>query len=139
MNLAARPLRDHQAIAALLDTMRPYCPVAVQDEADKTIAALRLPVGVIRLVKDEDDDEDPGERMLCCPKCNEPTSEEDSYFEDMTASRHVTEQKDDGTRVCIDGYYTTEGGDEDTVNPRIYCGGCDTEYLIPDETETEFF
>ncbi|MCI0527005.1 MAG: hypothetical protein L0Y56_06055 [Nitrospira sp.] len=59
------------------------------------------------------------------------------YLEDLTSFRRINGYAEDGT-LLVEGFYETEGFDEQATNPRFCCEECGEEFPIPDEVEIDF-
>lgn len=72
---------------------------------------------------------------LKCPFCGQAVDDSFQYFEDIGSRRYVLRQKE--KLVVIEGFYKTEGFDKASAAERLYCG-CGTEFVLPDDYETDF-
>lgn len=89
---------------------------------------------------------------LKCPHCGydgsrEPAqrSERFLYLEDIVCWRKVIEDDDPEVEgepaesmLYVDGLYQSGEGFDDGTNPRLMCGDCLEEFLIPEGAELEF-
>ena len=73
--------------------------------------------------------------MPACPKCGQ--NKDLRHIEDCVVERRVTGVDETGV-LGVDGFYITEGWDEASDNPRLYCPECDTQFAIPKGMEVEF-
>ena len=104
---------------ALIEKMRAYWPIEVQGEADDFVTNHKPRVD--------------GE--LRCPDCAAPPTGAE-YVEDIGCGRRVIGFEDG--QLTVDGYYRTDGYDEDSGNERSCCGKCFTEFEVPASIDVEF-
>lgn len=72
-------------------------------------------------------------KELVCPSCK---SKEFRYIEDIQNARRV--HGINGGLLVIDGFYETDGFDENGRNPRLLCSNCCEEFGLPEDLECEF-
>lgn len=134
---------NHRDLLTLIDRMKPSCPLALQEEAEAFVAAVRraLTPGTI-----EDGDGDP---RLVCPHCgfSHDPGALPRYVENIGNERRLAHVErltpDPGLTqppsyfISIDGFYETDGWD-DGENGRLLCRDCSEPFDFPKETDYDF-
>jgi len=109
---------------------------AYMDEIGRNIvrAALKFLYGDVLPTEDEMvvEEFEPGQKQLKCAKCGVTGCENFRYVEDISSERKVIGFNDDGV-LEIEGYYKTEGWDEDAKNIRLWCRNCGAELDLGDQ------
>jgi len=72
---------------------------------------------------------------LICPHCGE--SDNFTFYEDISSRRSVNGINEQGD-LEIEGFYETDGCDEDGENERLLCDSCLKECRIPDSLGVAF-
>jgi hypothetical protein len=94
---------------------------------------LELPVAILH----RDSDLAGVSHELECPHCH-AVGGLNSYFETIANRRRVNgfvENDGDKPLLSIDGFYETDGCDENGDDPRLCCSACDRECRIPAAVE----